>query len=127
MGNGALPNGPSYRAHPRLYPNRHGRPDRRCPVSGVERKWDFEGGRSVVDPSRTWTHGPYSTFGIGDFRFWSANATPARVSAIAKASRMPTGSLSMTAAATTPMIGTESVPMAAVAAGSRRNAANHAR
>jgi len=22
---------------------------------GVERKWDFEGGRTVVDPIRTWT------------------------------------------------------------------------
>jgi hypothetical protein len=33
-----------------LAPNRHVRPGRRCPVSGVERKWDFEGGRSVVDP-----------------------------------------------------------------------------
>src|ERR1700692_3924597 len=36
-----------------LAPNRHGRPGRRCPVSGVERKWEFEGGRSVVDPKAT--------------------------------------------------------------------------
>jgi hypothetical protein len=30
--------------------NRHGRRYRRCPVLGVQRKSDFEGGRSVVDP-----------------------------------------------------------------------------
>ena len=46
---------------------------------------------------------------------------------MADASRTPIGSPSMTAAAMTPMIGTESVPMAAVAAGNRRKAANQLR
>jgi hypothetical protein len=32
MGNGALPNGPSYRAHPRLYLLRHGRTASECPL-----------------------------------------------------------------------------------------------
>ena len=62
----------------------------------------------------------HSTFGIGDFGLWSAKATP--VSIVASASRIPSGSLSMIAATMTPMIGTESVPMAAIAAGNRHNA-----
>jgi hypothetical protein len=61
------------------------------------------------------------------FGLWRANATPASVSTIASASQMPSGSPSMTAAAMTPMIGTESVPMAAVTAGNLCKAANHAR
>jgi hypothetical protein len=50
---GAFPSLAASSRCPDVAPNRHGRPDRRCPVSGVERKWDFEGGRSVVDPSET--------------------------------------------------------------------------
>src|ERR1700687_1031242 len=38
MGNGALPNGPSYRAHPRLYRLRHADCIEQCPLSGVTRK-----------------------------------------------------------------------------------------
>jgi len=38
MGNGALPNGPSYRAHPRLYPLRHADAYEECRLSGVRRK-----------------------------------------------------------------------------------------
>jgi hypothetical protein len=33
--------------------NRHGRPGRRGPLSGVQRKSDLEGGRSESDPERT--------------------------------------------------------------------------
>ena len=39
MGNGALPNGPSYRAHPRLYHFRHDEHDGQCPLSRAKRKW----------------------------------------------------------------------------------------
>jgi hypothetical protein len=38
MGNGALPNGPSYRAHPRLYLFGRNGPSWRCPLIGAERK-----------------------------------------------------------------------------------------
>src|SRR6266700_8237923 len=37
MGNGALPNGPSYRAHPRLYRLRRADHGRTCPFIGVKR------------------------------------------------------------------------------------------
>src|SRR6266566_5368762 len=47
MGNGALPNGPSYRAHPRLYPNRP------AGMSGYGRYWGQSGrGSDIVESTR---------------------------------------------------------------------------
>jgi len=40
MGNGALPNGPSYRAHPRLYLLRHGEAASECPLLVEEQTRD---------------------------------------------------------------------------------------
>ena len=42
MGNGALPNGPSYRAHPRLYLFGHVAISELSLLWGVKRKLDFE-------------------------------------------------------------------------------------
>ena len=39
MGNGALPNGPSYRAHPRLYLSGHARRGEECPLTGEQQTW----------------------------------------------------------------------------------------
>ena len=41
MGNGALPNGSSYRAHPRLYQNGHAMHVAACPLLGQQRKSNF--------------------------------------------------------------------------------------
>src|ERR1019366_429866 len=51
MGNGAWPNGLSYRAHPRLARNGHGRSGRRCPLFGVDRKWRLGAVRTGFDPN----------------------------------------------------------------------------
>jgi hypothetical protein len=50
MGNGLLPNGPSYRAHPRLYLNcRVGGADQ-CPKLGVERTQRGHAATAESDP-----------------------------------------------------------------------------
>src|SRR5258705_12018708 len=53
MGNGALPNGPSYRAHPRLYLLRHAGAQERCLFMGVERKSSAVSQTVAFDPYRT--------------------------------------------------------------------------
>ena len=53
MGNGALPNGPSYRAHPQLYRTGHGAVVAACPLPGALRKSHFKAVRSEFDPQRT--------------------------------------------------------------------------
>jgi hypothetical protein len=53
MGNGALPNGPSYRAHPRLYPLSQTDAGSECPFIGVDRKCPARGQSGAIDPIRT--------------------------------------------------------------------------
>ena len=52
MGNGALPNGLSYRAHPRLYPNRTSHADLPCPFIGANRKSATDRGNDANDRFR---------------------------------------------------------------------------
>src|ERR1700692_2367492 len=51
MGNGALPNGPSYRAHPRLYPFGHAAMSEMSLLSGVNRTSRLRPATSEFDPT----------------------------------------------------------------------------
>src|SRR5260370_26763230 len=53
MGNGALPHGPSYRAHPRLYRNRPSAMSALQPLSGGKRTHCGHVATAVFDPYRT--------------------------------------------------------------------------
>jgi hypothetical protein len=53
MGNGALPNGPSYRAHPRLCLNGHAGSHQKCPLLKVHRPCHRPAVTSQVDPNRS--------------------------------------------------------------------------
>src|SRR6266571_3089050 len=64
MGNGALPNGPSYRAHPRLYRPRHRAMAHRIQLVVAKRKCRGWRPRAGFDPSRTLTSP--SIVGTGD-------------------------------------------------------------
>jgi hypothetical protein len=53
MGNGALPHGPSDRAHPRLYLSGHANDAEQCLLSSAKRTCHKDGVRSAYDPK--WT------------------------------------------------------------------------
>src|SRR5216683_7739070 len=53
MGNGALPNGPSYRAHPRLYRLRHPAMSAQWSLSGAKRTWRGQSISVAIEPSET--------------------------------------------------------------------------
>jgi hypothetical protein len=81
MGNGALPNGPSYRAHPRLYHFR----------SGASRTMKFVGQSHFIDPPPPprngffplfmWNSGmpvSYTTADVEDGKIYDVCRTPCR-------------------------------------------------